>query len=244
MLTLALAACGGGGDDADTGAAQAPPAAADGAALPSRYAVYTYGEGLLTADAGTVNQGVLALGAGVSTQLSRVGSDGGVAARNANFQVVSRLDGAVLMLCDPAGFQGDADPTRHVAIGLQGGLAQAVQVTRASELIGLSFHRLRGCSLVDASDAPQGRADNPDTQTKRYTVQADGSLVSSGGGTLTAAQLRDIVAGGPINLGEGTDWLTFYRFTVQGQTRHFAVSRFRPGFDAAGPHELALWLPQ
>jgi len=240
-LVLALSACGGG-DSAD--ASNPSSAAVSNTALPTRFAVYAYGQGMPTNDAGAVDAGRLELGGGLRTQLTLIGSDGGISASNLNFRVVSRRDGAVLMLCDPAGFSGGADPTRYVAIGTQGGAGAAVEVTSESELIGLRFNPVRGCSLVDNSGATQGRSENPDAQTRTYTVQADGSLRVSNGSALSAGQFRALVSGGPINLGEGVDRLTFYRFTLQGQTRYFAVSRFVPTASRAGAAELNLWLPQ
>lgn len=243
-IATVLTACGGGGSSdndspsaGNNGGGVAQPASLQ----PTQYEVYKYGQSDVQSGAGAMSADTMTLDGGNQTKLTATsGSDFIVTANN--FQVLNRRDGAVLMLCD---YSAMGDKTRYVAISTASPsvATAAVKVTNVGELLGKSFYRIRSCSFVDLNDNPQGQSTAPTPTTKKYTINADGSLSVNNGNTASAANFASLIAGNPVSFdAEGTDYLTFYKFNVGGNLRYFAVSRFIPSAGNTSAPELALWV--
>ncbi len=271
-LAGALSACGGGGSAASVdgtgsgangagGNSVSGSGGSNGEAIvyafqPTIYSVFKHGvqaqwSGLASNRTATSSTLELWNAPTASTTLTQTNvaapSNSTVTASNSNFHVVSRNDGAVLMLCDslPAGGKvGNATKSRYVALGTTSDSEDttAVQLTNATDLAGQTLYALEDCSFTDsASGLPQGQNTTPNANSSRISFAANGSATTSGGASLSASQLTSLFNGTPITNAQSTIGFSAYRVNVGGIMRYFMVERGTP-LSGTGAGYVSLWV--
>ncbi len=169
--------------------------------------------------------------------LTVLGSDFGISATG--YTLVNRANGSVIMLCN-------GTPLKSAFVGVvtqsSAGGAQAVKLSRASDLAGQSFYRMEDCSYTNTDGESSNQSSAPTANSLKYSLDASGNLSGNDGTSITAAELNSLLAGGTITIGGGKGklYLTAYSFQVNGVTRYVVVSRGVP--TNGGPGYVDMWL--
>lgn len=158
----------------------------------------------------------------------------------ADFHVVNRLQGGVLMLCDATTTPGSS-LARYVAVALQAdsGGSAATAVTDVAVLAGKKFYELRDCAYADTAGGSQGQSAAHDVQTNSLSIAANGDVsIASIGAAYSAANLQLMLNGTVYN----SHRFSAFSFTSGGTERIVLVEQV--WFDELSPvaGAVKLWL--
>jgi hypothetical protein len=165
-------------------------------------------------------------------------------ATSADYYVVQRYAGSVLMLCDPT-TQPGSTKARYVSMAavVESGGHAYTNVTDTASLAGKTFYAMGNCSYLAPIAGPQFQNTAHDSNTLRLTFDANGDVFRSDynvGPIYSAANFNLMLGGTYYN-----NWsYGAFRFNVNGVERIVIVERNTHDEINVVDGFVRLWLPE